>query len=126
MRGERDYCVIVIIGPDLVKCVRSIHTRGHLSKQTQLQIQIGFEIADMAKDEVDKNTDAIEVVRSVMAQCLRRDDSWKAFYAERMETVEAEEISKKGLEIFAEELRRVASPTWRPQSCRWCDTVPDR
>jgi replicative superfamily II helicase len=105
VRGERDYCIVVITGPDLVKCVRSIHTRGHLSKQTQLQIQIGFEIADMAKEDLDKSTDVVEVVRSVMAQCLRRDHAWKAFYAERMEMVESEEISKRGLDIFAEELK---------------------
>ncbi|WP_455388511.1 helicase C-terminal domain-containing protein [Petrachloros mirabilis] len=104
VRGERDYCIVVIAGSDLVKSVRSTRTRGHLSKQTRLQIEIGFEIADMATEDMEKAADAIEVVRSVIGQCLRRDASWKAFYKERMDTVGPEETSKRGVEIFSHEL----------------------
>ncbi len=105
VRGERDYCIIIITGVDLVKCVRSKFTRGHLSNQTQLQIQIGFDIADMAKDDLLDGSQPSDVLTAVMKQCLRRDATWKAFYAEQMETVGPEVVSKTGLELFSKELK---------------------
>jgi len=105
VRGERDYCIIIITGPDLVKCVRSKFTREHLSSQTQLQIQIGFDIADIAKDDLHDGSQPVDVLTAVMKQCLRRDPTWKLFYAEQMETVEPEAVSKTGLKIFSRELK---------------------
>ncbi|MBW8040167.1 MAG: DEAD/DEAH box helicase [Planctomycetes bacterium] len=105
VRGERDYCIIIITGVDLVKCVRSRRTRGHLSRQTQLQIQIGFDIAEMAKEDLHDGSIPVDALKAVMNQCLRRDAAWKAFYAEQMETVETEAVSQTGLEIFSRELR---------------------
>jgi len=105
VRGDRDFCVIIITGPDLVKCVRSKFTRGHFSSQTQLQIQIGFDIADMAKDDLHDGSQPAHALTAVMKQCLRRDATWKAFYAEQMETVGPETVSKTGLELFSRELK---------------------
>lgn len=105
VRGERDFCVIIITGPDLVKCVRSKFTRGHLSSQTQLQIQIGFDIADMAKEDLLDGSDPSDALVAVMNQCLQRDVAWKAFYAERMKTMGPEVVSKTGLKLFARELK---------------------
>ena len=47
VRGEKDYSAILIIGSDLVKFVKSITTNIYFSKQTQKQLEIGFEIANM-------------------------------------------------------------------------------
>jgi replicative superfamily II helicase len=105
VRGERDYCIIIIIGSDLVKCIRSKSTRGHLSSQTQLQIQIGFEIADMAKEDLRDGAEPIDALKEVMRQCLRRDATWKAFYAEQMDSVKPKAASKTGLETFSRELK---------------------
>lgn len=105
VRGERDYCTIIIIGPDLIKCIQSEFTRGHLSKQTQLQIEIGFEIAEMAKDDLNDTSNPLDVIKEVILQSLRRDPSWKAFYANKMESVEHEQVSGKGLKAFSRELK---------------------
>ncbi len=105
VRGERDYCIIIIIGPDLVKCVRSEATRAHLSRQTQLQIEIGFDIADMVKDDLHDGSQPVDALKEVMRQCLQREPTWKAFYAKRMESVRPETISKTGLETFSKELK---------------------
>ncbi len=104
VRGERDFCVIIITGPDLVKCVQSRYTRGHLSNQTQLQMQIGFKIVDMVKEELCDGSKPTDALKAVMMQCLRRDATWKTFYAEQMESVKPEAVSKTGLEIFSMEL----------------------
>jgi replicative superfamily II helicase len=105
VRGDRDFCIIIITGPDLVKCVQSRYTRGHLSSQTQLQIQIGFNIVDMAKDDLLDGSQPSAALTEVMTKCLRRNDAWKAFYAEQMENVGPEVVSKTGLEMFSRELK---------------------
>jgi Rad3-related DNA helicase len=48
VRGEKDYSVIVIIGADLVKLLRSKKTRGYFSEQTLTQMKMGLDIADFA------------------------------------------------------------------------------
>ncbi|MGB9021966.1 MAG: helicase C-terminal domain-containing protein, partial [Candidatus Bathyarchaeia archaeon] len=104
VRGERDYCIIIITGTDLVKCVRPQKNRRYLSNQTQLQVQLGFDIAEMAREDLQNGGAPAEALVAVMHQCLRRDESWKAFYAEQMEEVEPETPSKAGLDIFSREL----------------------
>ena len=43
VRGEKDYCVIIICGPNLIKCVRTKEARKYLSDQTRTQIEIGLD-----------------------------------------------------------------------------------
>lgn len=59
VRGEKDYCAILIIGSELVRFMRSIATNKFFSPQTRKQIDIGIEIADMAKE--DKTESPIKV-----------------------------------------------------------------
>ncbi len=47
VRGEKDYSVILIIGDELVKFIRSSKTNKYFSDQTKKQIEIGLEVADM-------------------------------------------------------------------------------
>ena len=51
VRGEKDYCAILVIGSDIEKFMRGVLTRKYFSFQTQKQIEIGFEVAKMAKEE---------------------------------------------------------------------------
>ena len=52
VRGEKDYTVILLIGADLVKFVKSVRTNKYFSEQTKKQIEIGLQIAEMAKEEL--------------------------------------------------------------------------
>lgn len=72
VRGEKDYCAILIIGSELVRFMRSIATNKFFSPQTRKQIDIGIEIADMAKE--DKTESPIKVVLSLIKQMLVRDE----------------------------------------------------
>jgi hypothetical protein len=78
VRGEKDYCAILITNAELVRIVRSPIYRTHFSKQTQTQIEIGLEIAEMVKEETRKQQTPLESLHSVIKQCLARDDGWKA------------------------------------------------
>ncbi|MCR6721613.1 MAG: hypothetical protein NVV59_15320 [Chitinophagaceae bacterium] len=86
VRGEKDYTVIIIIGADLVKFIKSKKTGKYFSVQTRQQIEIGMQIAELAKDDL-RNTDSFQVLTSLIRQSLKRDEGWKEFYKEEMEKI---------------------------------------
>jgi len=113
VRGEKDYTIILIIGSDLVKFVKSVRTHKYFSSQTKKQIEIGLQVADMAKEEISTNDSSYSVLNSLIKQSLHRDEGWKEFYKEEMDKIifrdaqnniynilqiekEAEEASLKG------------------------------
>ena len=88
VRGEKDYSVILLIGADLVKFIRSIKTNKYFSSQTRKQIDIGFQIAEMAKDELKADEPSLKVVASLISQAvIKRDEGWKEFYREEMDKI---------------------------------------
>lgn len=88
VRGEKDYSVILLIGPDLISFVKSTRTKNYFSSQTQKQIDIGFEVGKMASDELTYSSDTMQELISTMQQCIKRDDGWKEFYVEQMNEIE--------------------------------------
>lgn len=88
IRGEKDYCAILIIGSELVRFMRSIATNKFFSPQTRKQIDIGIEIADMAKEDYDETESPIKIVNSLIKQMLARDEGWKEYYSSEMDTIE--------------------------------------
>ena len=95
VRGEKDYSVIIAIGADLVKFIKSSKTCKLFSPQTQMQVEIGFEIASMAIDEsTSQSTDQVDfkVLNDLINQCLRRDETWKQYYVEKMDNIPNEAI----------------------------------
>lgn len=91
VRGEKDYCIILLIGPDLVKFIKSSRTNKYFSSQTKKQIEIGLEIAEMAVDELSDKNKPIDALKSLMKQSLQRDEGWKEFYKEEMNKIEPNE-----------------------------------
>ena len=90
VRGEKDYCAILIIGTDIVKFMRSTITNKYFSAQTRKQIEIGLEIAKMAQEEQTEDSSSISSVISLIKQMLNRDEGWKEYYNEEMNTLEGE------------------------------------
>ena len=106
VRGEKDYCVVIAIGDDLVRMLRDRTIRKYLSDQMTAQIDLGFDIATMAKQEIEENDKKpIEVLRNLINQCLRRDADWKAFYVEQMDQIVPSSTDDTILQIYAAELR---------------------
>ncbi|WP_338597003.1 DEAD/DEAH box helicase [Clostridium baratii] len=101
VRGEKDYSAILLIGEDLVKFVNSINTKGYFSNQTQKQIDIGFDIANMAKEDIEDDRPKIDVVSGLIMQSLKRDDGWKEYYEEEMNKIEKKEKNDNIHEILA-------------------------
>src|SRR3989339_9913 len=88
VRGEKDYSIIMLVGGDLVKFVKSPLTNKYFSAQTRKQIEIGKIIADFAKEDLIEGESSWKVVQSLIDQSLRRDEGWKEFYKEEMDKIE--------------------------------------
>ena len=105
VRGEKDYCIIMAIGTDLVRMLRDRATRRYFSPQMVTQIDLGFEIAGMTRQEIEEdNKDPKSALKDLMVQCLRRDSGWKEFYAYRMDDVVPGGANETILRTYAVEL----------------------
>lgn len=104
VRGEKDYSVVVIVGADITRLVRDRDSRRFLSPQMSTQIEIGLEIADMARQEIEEGEEPANAFAGLIKQCLGRDDDWKAFYAKQMEKVKPAGANERILRIYAAEL----------------------
>lgn len=104
VRGEKDYSVVVIVGADITRLVRDRDSRRFLSPQMSAQIEIGLEIARMARQEIEDGETAANAFNGLIRQCLGRDDGWKAFYAEQMDKVTPGAANANLLRIYAAEL----------------------
>lgn len=104
VRGEKDYCAVVVIGTDLVRLVRDRTSRKYLSSQMSTQLELGIEIAGMAKQEIEEGKDPMQAFLDLMKQALKRDEGWKAFYVEKMEAVKPKGANESILKTYAAEL----------------------
>ncbi|MDR4470398.1 MAG: DEAD/DEAH box helicase family protein [Nitrospira sp.] len=105
VRGEKDYCVVILMGPDLIRAIRTKDARKLFSAQTQLQIELGFEIARLSKEDTPEGTTPVNTLRSIINQSIKRDPGWKEFYVEKMNALSAGAATPKMLHIFATELK---------------------
>jgi replicative superfamily II helicase len=112
VRGEKDYSSILIIGGDLVKFVKSVNSNNFFSKQTRKQINIGLEVAEMAKNEdVKGGSDNLQVVGDLILQSLKRNEGWKEFYKEKMDAA-YEELDANSNAIDVLDLERKAEESF--------------
>ena len=84
VRGEKDYCCILLTGSDLVNFVRASTNRKFFSGQTKKQIEIGINIAEMAKEEIEQGSDPEKALLGLINQSLGRNEDWKNYYIQEM------------------------------------------
>jgi len=88
VRGEKDYSVIILIRGNLVRFVKSRKTQRFFSPQTKKQIEIGLEIADMAKEEVSEKVNIFNPIKDLLNKSIGRDEPWRQYYSESMDSVD--------------------------------------
>ncbi len=103
VRGEKDYSAIIIIGSDLVKFIRSSATNKFFSSQTRKQIEIGLELAKMASEEKKEDESSLQPIISLIKQMLERDEGWKAFYQDEMNSISEDSYRNNIYENLAKE-----------------------
>jgi replicative superfamily II helicase len=104
VRGEKDYCAIVAIGTDLIRLIRDRASRKYLSSQMAAQIELGLQIAEMARQEIEDGANADDAFNRLLRQSLGRDTDWKAFYVEQMDKVRPNGPNEQVLRLYAAEL----------------------
>lgn len=104
VRGEKDYSVILVVGADITRLLREKRSRAYLSSQMSTQIEIGLEIAELAKEDIAAGKKPMDALNDLIGQCLNRDDGWKAFYSEQMDDVKPSGANKELLEMYRAEL----------------------
>ncbi|NOK08071.1 DEAD/DEAH box helicase family protein [Corallococcus exercitus] len=105
VRGEKDYSAVLLIGPELVRAIRSAESRAFLSAQTRQQVEIGLNVAEFAKEDLEKGINPGQALDGLIAQSLRRDEGWKEYYTEEMEKIGSATSVPKRLLEFAQELK---------------------
>ena len=103
VRGEKDYCAILVIGSDIEKFMRGVLTRKYFSSQTQKQIEIGFEVAKMAKEDIREDDQPMKQIVSLINQILKRDEGWKEYYTSEMNEIVQENVENRIYKRYAEE-----------------------
>ena len=104
VRGEKDYCVVVVIGTDIIRLIRDKESRKYLSSQMAAQIGLGLEIAAMARQEIEDGAKPVDAFNGLFRQCLNRDPDWKAFHVEQMGKVKPSGANEQVLRLYATEL----------------------
>jgi replicative superfamily II helicase len=105
VRGQKDYCVVLMIGANLVRAIRSGKSRLQFSAPTQEQVAIGLSVSEDAKDEVGEGVDPDSVLTTLIRQCLTRDEQWKAYYTQEMDKISVIASKPKLLDVFSAELK---------------------
>lgn len=100
VRGQKDYSVIILIGPELINAIRNKNTRKFFSPQTQTQIDISMTIAEMSKEDVGLHSSKMSIVKELIKQCLSRDEGWKQFYKMKMDEIKHTDSEKKLFKIL--------------------------
>ena len=86
VRGEKDYCVIIITGVDLINIVSSNRLRKYFSPQTNKQIDIGKATRELIIEQAT-TSDPVDLLTDILAVSLKRDNSWKQFYVQEMNSI---------------------------------------
>lgn len=94
IRGYSDWCIVVIVGNDITNFLSEKSKRLFLSKEAQLQIEIGEELVREMKEEGKR----LAPVERLIYQCLTRDQGWKEFYKDRMAGLTRDELRTDNLE----------------------------
>lgn len=105
VRGEKDYCAVILVGGDLVRAVQRNDVKKFYSSQTRKQIEIGIEIAQIGEDDVRHGVSGLDVTNGCVKKLLNRDAEWKQFYADRMSEVALEMPNAAMLDLYSVELQ---------------------
>lgn len=103
VRGEKDYAAAVLTGPELIRLIRDKNSRKYLSSQVATQLEIGIEISMMAREDVTAS-DPRKALIGMLSQSLNRDNGWKNYYIQRMQSVKERGANQLLLKIYKSEL----------------------
>ncbi|SNQ59300.1 DEAD/DEAH box helicase family protein [Candidatus Methanoperedens nitratireducens] len=84
VRSGTDYCVVFLIGDDLVHFLSLTENQHLLSPQTRVQIEMGLKFGK----DLKKEGNAEKAILGLMNQCLNRDPSWIKYHRSKVQKAE--------------------------------------
>ena len=105
VRGEKDYCTMIITGRQLVKLIKGRGHKKFFSNQTKAQIEIGLQIAELAKDDIKRGESPHKALIGLINKQRDRDEGWKDFYTHQMDELIETRDKEKILSFFQAEKR---------------------
>lgn len=102
VRGEKDYCAIILTGEDLEGFINLRINRTQFSSETRKQIEIGLQISEIVKAD-EPNLTAIMKLDSAIKSLLNRKADWKEFYRIEMQKIVKDNPNIVDLDILVRE-----------------------
>jgi replicative superfamily II helicase len=97
-RGSGDFCVIILLGNDLISWISKTNNVNQLTPSTRTQLEMGVFVSQQIK--------SLSEFEDTIDKCLQREKDWVEYHAERLaESVSKVEIGEFNLEIAAAERR---------------------
>lgn len=94
IRGSGDWCIVVIIGNNITNFLSEKAKRAYLSPEAQMQIKIGEDLAT----EIQEEGGQLEVMETLIEQCINRNEKWKMYYNSEMLTIVLKDPSQQYLD----------------------------
>ena len=110
VRGEKDYCAILIIGAELVHFIMGSQTDKYFSPQTRKQVITGIMLSKLQGE--NKGKDPLKDLNSLLDQILSRDAGWKKYYNDEMTANNLQSLTHDFYHIFALE-KKAEELHWR-------------
>lgn len=90
VRGEKDFCCILLVGINLIKLIKSAKTAKFFSAQTQKQIEIGISVSKDIEKDIENGVPPEKAFLDVLHQQIdAREDEWKGYYADEMNEIKS-------------------------------------
>ena len=80
VRSNSDYCVVLLIGTDLISKLYLQQAIKFFSPGTRVQLELSRELTKQIRAE----SPTVESLLEVMSACLKRDDGWRKVAAQRL------------------------------------------
>lgn len=97
-RGAGDYCVVLLLGNDLISWIGRKSNINQLTPSTRIQLEIGIGISEKVTSSKD--------FEDTINQCLKRDEDWIQYHAESLSRSEnPPKLDINNLNIAAAERR---------------------
>lgn len=93
VRGEKDYCVIIITGMSLIVTLSSNRLKKYFSAQTNKQIEIGKATGELIVEQATIN-EPVPLLNEILKVSLKRDETWKQFYTQEMNSIVEQDFSE--------------------------------
>ena len=102
VRGEKDYCVIILTGNDILQVISNPRYKRFFSKETQKQLEIGVNVTRFAVEDAD-TSNGISILTKIIDQCLERNTGWKEYYKTEMDSITKSNEIDNVLDILEKE-----------------------